>query len=308
MKCKKCGHELQNDWKFCPVCSKKVNTEKGSFGVVIIVLVLILGYHLFSNLFMIGTPGAKQYLQKKYNEKFEVTLIKSEKNEDKNIGCDGVARTEKGKGNTETYLAYSIKEDLEFKVYYDTYKKAYHDTYKEDLFAKRSELKLREDTIQLYEKVRKELKAYEGIYYLLFQGGIKNDLIYNNERLIRLKPKRINSKEQLESMLINKYLTWYGPRILIIIENQDGNSTSNKFIKDEYNRLINISNLLQSFKQDHIVKYVDISIVVIDKTINSESFGVNINFDDNKVSIYSKNEQGIELEESLNEYMNKLKL
>lgn len=79
----------------------------------------------------------KQQLEKKYNEKFnDIDLIKSIKNPDKNLSCDGSSfGTIKGKGTTNYYKIYSERNDIEFLVTYNTAdeSKIIHDTYQDNL-------------------------------------------------------------------------------------------------------------------------------------------------------------------------------
>ena len=134
MKCRNCNYDLEEDWKVCPICSKPVEKENkkplvASIIVVLLIIALLLFNFMFGN--MTGERAVQRYLEDKYGKKFDnVTFIKSVKNPDTNLSCDG-----------------SSFGTIDFNVSYNTHKDEYYDNYDFNI-------KLRENAGTLYEKVK----------------------------------------------------------------------------------------------------------------------------------------------------------
>lgn len=124
MICSKCGYSIEKGWKYCPNCSRNINKKRNIiiFSTITVLLILCIIIPFVKNNMPMNDKYLEKELEKKYNENFEnVTLIKSVKNPDTDLNCDGSSfGTIKGKGTKEYYKLYSKKNNLEFWAYYDT--------------------------------------------------------------------------------------------------------------------------------------------------------------------------------------------
>ena len=139
MKCNKCGYEINDSWTFCPNCSNRLHKGKDMIiiGIVAVMAILYFGFFKSNSMFSISKflnidhvknefkdpKFASDILEKKYNEKFDVSFVEAHKNPDgyNTIFCDGVVQTtpKKGKGYSYNYKAHSIKNNLTFLVTYN---------------------------------------------------------------------------------------------------------------------------------------------------------------------------------------------
>ena len=237
MKCKKCGYEIEKDWQTCPMCAepiKKKNRSAVMIAVVssfIIMAVIALSINDYNST---GKRGVKRYLEKRYHQKFdEITLIQSIENPDMDFYCDGANfGTIKGQGETEYYLGYSNKDDLQFTITYDTHKEQYDDTYQ-------NSLDLRKSAQQLYEETKN-----------IFGSYTDNITFSANTQDKDQTPIAINSTQELKSIL-SKVSEGYP-------QNHDGNintklyldvdMNSLEFCKTEYNNLVMLNNYLSELQ------------------------------------------------------------
>lgn len=186
MKCKKCGHDINKDWKYCPNCSKRIYKKRNIIIISTIALIIIIFIVIFtikSNM-PINEKYIEKKLEKKYSEDFDnVSFLKSVENADTDLSCDGSSfGTIKGEGSTEYYKVYSPKNNMEFIASYDTSDetKKIKDSYEKNL-KKRSAL------IQTYETISNYMHNIDHITL----SGSDNNI-------------NIDSKNQLESIL-SKY-------------------------------------------------------------------------------------------------------
>ena len=254
MQCKKCGYALENDWKFCPVCSHPVKKNNYLFqiiGIIALCIVLLPISIMLVNKNVSGELRTKYYLENKYNEKFDnITLIQSIKNSDQILSCDGSNfGTIKGKGNTEYYLAYSKENDLEFAVFYDTHTKEYNDFYEHSL-------NLRKCNLQLYEKATNIFDPY--VTKILFSPN-------THDRNIDLV--QIDSMQDLNAILskvIEGYLETHKgqtyTRLYVYVDRD-----SLEFCKEEYYDIKEMQKYLSKLVKDNsIYSHAEIAIYTLD--------------------------------------------
>lgn len=184
MKCKSCGMFVEQKWKYCPNCSKKIKENKKIFILLLVVFIVIFGFSIYA-IIEKNAPINESYIKKslsnKYNEKFNnIYYIKSIENSDTDLNCDGSSfGTIKGEGTKEYYKVYSEKNNLEFYVYYDTSdkNKIIYDTY--DIYLNR-----RNNMLEIYDFTKLNFNNIEFL------------ISYNNEQ-----PIEIISKSHLENIL-----------------------------------------------------------------------------------------------------------
>lgn len=139
MVCKKCGFNIENDWKYCPNCSKKIYKKQNIIFIstVILIVIIFIIMPIIENNRPVDAKYIEKQLEKKYKENFNnVSLIESVENPDTNLNCDGSSfGTIKGEGSTEYYKVYSKKNDIEFIATYDTSNKSkkINDSYDDSL-------------------------------------------------------------------------------------------------------------------------------------------------------------------------------
>ena len=187
MKCNSCGMIVNENWKYCPNCSKKIKDNKKIFIILSIVFILIICFVIFI-IIKKNTPINESYIKKslsnKYDEKFsDLYFIKSIGNPDVDLNCDGSSfGTIKGEGTKEYYKVYSESNDIEFFVYYDTSdkRKNIYDTY--EIYLNRREILL-----EIYDITNKYLS--EDIIKFSISYGINDKLV------------EITSKSQLRNVL-----------------------------------------------------------------------------------------------------------
>lgn len=185
MKCKNCGYDIEKSWVVCPVCSTKLKTSPlFTVGIVVlsfILMSLILGLFM-DNVVYTSKRGINNHIKKNYNKEVkDIKLVKNEKNEDEELGCDGATfYTIKGRGNTEYYLVTSKEDDLQFGVRYDTHKREYTDTYMD-------RLNLRSTAIELYDKTKNTFKDYikSFTYVEDVDDSYSNPVIINSSKDLR---------------------------------------------------------------------------------------------------------------------------
>ena len=169
MKCNSCGMIVDEKWKYCPNCSKKIKNNKKILIILSVVFVAIscfIAFTIIKNNAPINEPYIKKSLSNKYNEKFsDIYLVKSVNNPDTDLNCDGSSfGTIKGEGTTEFYKVYSEKNNIEFFVYYDTSDKSktIKDTYENYLTRRDSIIKVYDITKEYLNKdVEKFSISYE---------------------------------------------------------------------------------------------------------------------------------------------------
>lgn len=253
MKCKKCGYNLEKNWQTCPVCSEPI--KKRRYLLLIIIGIIILIFIIIPIVSKIYTNSMSEekrttkYLEKTYNEKLDVTLIQSTKNPNVNLNFDGsYFGTIKKKGNTEHYLVYSKKNDIEFIVLYNTHTKNYEDNYKHNL-------EIRKYNQQLYEKVQNTFKNYSE--KITFSNNIINKYetpttIYSLQDLKKILNKVPEGYPQTYNK--NNYTNLY----------MYVNMNSLEFCKKEYNNIIMINNYLRQLEK---AGYLGFSIYTSDKVM-----------------------------------------
>ena len=189
MKCNSCGMIVNENWKYCPNCSKKIKDNKKIFIILSVVFILIICFVVFQ-IIKKNVPINESYLKKslsnKYDEKFsELYYVKSIDNPDTDLDCDGSSfGTIKGEGTKEYYKVYSESNDIEFFVYYDTSDKDknVYDTYE-------NYLNRRESLLEIYDITKKYLR----------ENIIKFSISYDSDdKLIE-----ITSRSQLNNILSN---------------------------------------------------------------------------------------------------------
>lgn len=187
MICKKCGLDIEKDWKYCPNCSNKIYKKQNIIIVSAIMLIAIIYIiiPIIKNNIPVDAKYIEKQLEKKYSEDFSnILLIKSVENPDTSLSCDGSSfGTIKGEGSTEYYKVYSKKNNIEFIVTYDTSdnSKKINDSYENNL-------KRRSTLVDTYKTIYKYLNSK--IYKITLSGP------YNEIN--------INSETQLEDIL-SKY-------------------------------------------------------------------------------------------------------
>lgn len=181
MKCNLCGMIVEENWKYCPNCSKKIKDNKKIFIILLICLVI---FTIIKKNAPINESYLKKNLSNKYDEKFsDLHYVKSIDNPDTDLNCDGSSfGTIKGEGTKEYYKVYSESNDIEFFVYYDTSDKDknVYDTYE-------NYLNRRESLLEIYDITKKYLS----------ENIIKFSISYDgDDKLIE-----ITSKSQLNNIL-----------------------------------------------------------------------------------------------------------
>lgn len=243
MFCKNCGYHIEKDFKFCPNCGKKI-TKK--YKIVILATMIIAGIILLATIFITNIKGEKKInasyinnqLESKYDDKFDnIHLVKSVKNPDRDLGCDGSSfGTIKGKGTTEYYKAYSPAKDIEFFAYYDTEDndKTIHDTY-ENYLARRNTIKKAYDTANQY------LGKYINHIY------ISNDLQDMTELTSKDSLNQILSRFDDEIIDHNGDLGQIYDKIYVYIDDEQ----LFEFSRQHYDILTELNNAIVSLKHDY---------------------------------------------------------
>ena len=254
MKCKKCGYELEKDWKACPVCSeaiKKKNNVILIIGIIsaVIILAVIIIFNVYVN--STGESGVKQYLKKQYDKKFdEITLIQSIENPDTHLDCDGASfGTIKGKGNTEYYLGYCKENDLEFTVTYDTHSKQYKASYEYNL-------NLRTFAEQLYDKIQST-----------FENRTEKITYSANTQDENVIPTTIYSRQDITGILSKvrdgypeKHQGWNYTGLYVYV-----NMNSFEFCQQEYDNIKMLNNyLIQLEETNELYDRVGLGIYTLD--------------------------------------------
>ena len=241
MQCRKCGYNLKKGWLACPVCSDPIN-KKPLFPFVMIGIV-ILSFIVIPNIFnyfainnITEERRTKRYLESKYNEKFnEITLVHSTKNPDTDLSCDGAScGTIKGKGETEYYLVYSKKDDIEFIANYNTHTKEYNDTYE-------LSLNLREYIGLLYDKVKDTFSNIDK--QIFFSANI-----HDKDNL----PYLINSAQEL-TIILSRVTDGYPEKHTGFTYTRlymDVNINGLEFCKNEYDNILMIDNYLRELESN----------------------------------------------------------
>lgn len=238
MICKKCGYNIEEGWKYCPNCSSRIN-KKTNIIILIIILIVISCFLFFiiRNNLTLNVNSIEKKLEEKYNENFtNVSLIKSIKNKDVDINCDGSSfGTIKGRGTIEYYKLYSPKNDIEFFAFYDTSNK----------------LKGVNDTYENYLSARKAISDAYNITYKYFSNYIDKIVLTDSFDTIQLN---INSSKQLYDILshvdnIEKNLSSYNNPIyyIRIYINQD----LFNFCKENYENLTILNNEIVKLTEEY---------------------------------------------------------
>lgn len=270
MRCKKSGSKM------------RIPLIVGIFILSLLILPMIISK--FINQSNTGEKLIRKYLENKYNEKFDnITLVQSVENPDTDINCDGSNfGTINGKGNTEYYLVYSARDDLEFVVNYDTHTKEYEDTYD-------FSLSLRKNILQLYKETQNTYSDY-----------ISEVNFYANKHDENETPTKIYSTQDLNGIL-SKVTDGYPSThtgstytsLFIYI-----NMNCLEFCKKEYSNIMMINDLLIELTRDNMIySHIQLTIVTKDK--------INIEFDtiDNAVRIYDRYESGMAWGETIEEFI-----
>ncbi len=164
MKCVKCGNEASLGTDLCVSCQQKIVFKRlflFGFGVFFLLIVLCLGLPTFKKITVKHT--VYEYLKETYQEDFDVTFLKNEKNTSGDFGFDGSTFfTFPAKGRTFYYKGYSFSSDMEFMAYYDTANQSVTNNYQ-------TLLQRREGILSFYDTVVKFFPdAYDG--YISYQG------------------------------------------------------------------------------------------------------------------------------------------
>lgn len=286
MKCKNCGYDIENSWIVCPVCSTKLKTSP-LFIVGIVVLSFILISLIFdffmNNVVYTSKRGINNHIRTKYKKEVkDVVLVKTEKNEDHDLGCDGATfYTIKGRGNTEYYLATSVDDDLQFGIRYDTHKRTYEDTYID-------RLNLRTTAIELYDKTKITFKDY--IKNFTYVEDI--DDIYSNTVIINSSKDLSDILSKFDEEEVAKY---YG-------FNQNGlylniNMNAHEFCSKEQKNIENIYEFIKKNVRTYETWYpMSFYISTLDKFI--------INFDTlYELRIYDELDQGRAMGDTLDDFI-----
>ncbi len=208
MVCKKCGCNIEKGWKYCPNCSNDIYKNQKIIIISIVALAVVICAVLFviKNNMPVNEKYIKNYLKKKYDEKFEsVSFVKSVKNEDVVISCDGSSFTPiKGKGETDYYKVYSNKNDIEFIASYDNSSKSkkINDSYEESL-------KKRTTLVEAYNIISKYLRNLT--YEVKLLGNSNKVNISSESQLKNLLSKYEEKNEDLKEfeIYINENLYYF---------------------------------------------------------------------------------------------------
>lgn len=247
MKCKNCNCDLEEDWKVCPICSKPIKRESkkplvASIAVVLLIMILLIFSFGINNI--TGEQHIQKYLEEKYDEKFDnITFIESVKNPDTNLSCDGSSfGTIKGKGETEFYLVNSDKENMDFKVSYNTYKDEYYDNYK-------FSLNLRESVGKLYEKSKSAFDKYTE--KIIFSPDEHNEDI---------EPITVTDEKDLYNQLSKANDGEPFTRLYIYV-----NMNSLEFCKKEYDNIKMVNDyLIELERSTELYSHIGLSIYTLD--------------------------------------------
>lgn len=272
MKCIKCGYDLEIGWRVCPTCANPIKNKNKLFlilGIILSIIIIPILTIYINNYNSTGERGIKRHLEKKYNEKFdEIILVKTAKNPDTTLSCDGANfGTIKGKGDTQYYKVYSKQNDIEFTAHYDTHTKDYQDTYS-------YKLNVIHSTQKLYTKTKKTLNTY--VDKITFSPDIHDETV---------TPSPIYSTQDFKNIL-NKVQSEYSPnnyegaytRLLVHV-----NVNSLEFCKTEYNNILMLNNYLIELEQSTEL-YSQIGLLVYTR----DNVQLNFNRLDNNVYIYDE--------------------
>lgn len=273
MKCKSCGMFIEEKWKYCPNCSKKIKANKKIFIIISVVFCVFLLFGVYG-IIEKNTPINESYIKKslsnKYNEKFnDIYYIKSVENPDTDLNCDGSSfGTIKGEGSKEYYKVYSKKNNLEFFVYYDTSdeNKIIYDTY--DTYLNRRNI-----ILEIYDFTKTNF------------NNIEFSISYNNEQ-----PIEITSKSYLENILshfkdkdiLNNSSDTFFEDIYVIINDDIFEFSKNNYslIKKLNNKVVNLKNkyyfsMFLLFNNDAKIELdrLDSEPYVYDKFGNNKAWG-----------------------------------
>ena len=278
MVCKKCGFDIEKNWKYCPNCSKKIFKKHHiiMLGALTLFFTIYIIISIIKNSMPVDAKYIERELENKYNEKFNnILLIKTIENPDTNLSCDGTSfGTIKGEGSTEYYKVHSQKNDIDFIVTYDTSDKSkkINDAYEKNL--------KRRNTL---------MEAYEIVYKYLNNNIVRITLSDYRNNI------KITSKNQLKEILsIYEEKNMNLKDIEIYIE-----ENLFEFSKTNYEDITRLNDELVELQRKK--DYYFSTIIVLNKNAKIELYG---GLDD-KVYVYDKYSNSTAWGETLDEFVNR---
>ncbi len=275
MICKKCGFNIEKNWKYCPNCSKKIYNKQKIIIVSTIMSIVIISIiiSIINNNMPVDDKYIEKQLEKKYREDFSnISLIKSVENPDTDLSCDGsYFGTIKGEGSTEYYKVYSKKNNIEFIVTYDTTDetKTIKDSYKDNL-------KRRKTLVNTYKTIYKYLNSKN--YKVVLSGG--NNLI------------NINSENQLEGVLSKYEEENIDLKDFKIYINED----LHDFCKSNYETITKLNDEIVALQKNN--DYYFLTSIVLNGNATIELYRLNY-----KAYIYDKSGNSAAWGETLDEFV-----
>ena len=238
MKCKKCGNNIEKEWKYCPICSRGVNKERNIiiFSMVILIIVIGIVILIIKGYLPMNSNYLERVLEKKYNENFDnIVLISSVKNSDTDLSCDGSSfGTIKGKGKKEYYKLHSNKNDLYFWAYYDTSNKSKGVVDNYEILLNR-------------KSIINEIYNYVNYNFFFFFNKITLSYNLNQEAINILSSDQLNSiLTNIEDESIPKYFNTMYDEFNIYID-QD----IFEYSKSNYSKISDLNNKLVSSKNKY---------------------------------------------------------